>query len=441
MNIYLKRFMFLIFKILIGLILFGHGFSQEPENTERWTISQSPKIIQGEYIVPKDKTLIIEPGVVVAFEPLSSLRILGTLIATGLSDEENRIVFTSTKDMEFAETLYRDIRGIVAFEEGKDEWIKISFQKDKIDQPSILENCILRYSSEVIECEKAYPILLNILMERNRESKINLNGYWTDIKRGYNSFSTRLTSLECTFHIPDTVYNNRPFSIGIAVTNIGNEEINHISPYGLTLIGSGLLEWEILNPDKKLFISPGDKKEIMLECTIKGAKSGDFRLKTFIIGKEMRSDVLITSSARVSDFHYFSISSPPGKIAVPPPPGKPNAPTELRIVERIEGGVIIAWNDQSDDESGFIVQVRKGIYSTWATLSMIDANVSSYKIMGIDSKEPVSFRIKAFNEAGESPFSNVLEIEPVIIVKEDIITEKSKPFYKKSGQLAEQVWE
>src|SRR3989344_4809797 len=60
------------------------------------TISKSPYVISGEYIVPSSATLEIEPGVVLKFYTDSSLKVNGALSAEGTSSEP--IVFTSLHD-------------------------------------------------------------------------------------------------------------------------------------------------------------------------------------------------------------------------------------------------------------------------------------------------------------------------------------------------------
>jgi len=60
------------------------------------TISKSPYVISGEYIVPSSATLEIEPGVVLKFDTDSSLKVNGALSAEGTSGEP--IVFTSLHD-------------------------------------------------------------------------------------------------------------------------------------------------------------------------------------------------------------------------------------------------------------------------------------------------------------------------------------------------------
>ena len=89
--------LFLLFTpmFMVTGIVWSQTLSNDIEQpVEKWTRAQSPILIQGVKTVPKKNILIIEPGVVIAFEKGASLEVYGTLIASGMDDDNNQIIFT-----------------------------------------------------------------------------------------------------------------------------------------------------------------------------------------------------------------------------------------------------------------------------------------------------------------------------------------------------------
>ena len=82
-----------ILLFLLSQTSFSQTVIQEGEVYGNWTKSSSPYLIQGEINIPADKTLTIEPGVVVKFEGYYAFNIYGSLIAEGAVGDS--IVFTT----------------------------------------------------------------------------------------------------------------------------------------------------------------------------------------------------------------------------------------------------------------------------------------------------------------------------------------------------------
>ena len=97
-------------------------------------LTSSPYIIKRNIQIPENKTLIIEPDVVVKFyNEYSGIRVLGTLKA-------DNVVFTSFKDDEFAGDTNNDQDNSIP---QKGDWDSIYFSPESKD--SELKNIILRY--------------------------------------------------------------------------------------------------------------------------------------------------------------------------------------------------------------------------------------------------------------------------------------------------------
>jgi len=68
----------------------------------------------------------------------------------------------------------------------------------------------------------------------------------------------------------------------------------------------------------------------------------------------------------------------------------------------------LTWNDNSDDETGFILEVKESpsIIPGWQIADTLDANVTSYQMDNPIFNHTYTFRIAAYNEYGNSDYSN-----------------------------------
>jgi len=90
----------------------------------------------------------------------------------------------------------------------------------------------------------------------------------------------------------------------------------------------------------------------------------------------------------------------------PPPPGAPAAPSNLRAPSWSADTITLAWDDNSDDETGFRVR-HVGV--GWA--ATVEANVTSVEIPAPPCGETAQYRVRAFNDVGDSEPSNTLSFE------------------------------
>ncbi len=139
----------------------------------RWAVTSSPYIVTGDIIVPAGTTLTIEPGVVVQFAGYYTMKIEGTLIATG--NTVDRIVFTSVNDKDYgagAGTPSPSVR----------DWRGIEFSASAAN--STMQYCLVRFSDIVLSAPAAAPGLKRILIASTRSKTINLKGKMVAIFEG-----------------------------------------------------------------------------------------------------------------------------------------------------------------------------------------------------------------------------------------------------------------
>ena len=95
---------------------------------------------------------------------------------------------------------------------------------------------------------------------------------------------------------------------------------------------------------------------------------------------------------------------PGGAVAAPPA-----APSDLMATIVGTHEVQLTWTDNANNESGFVLQgtVQGG---TYADLGSLPPNTTAVEVSGLDDDTVYDFRVRAYNAAGTSAFSNVVEI-------------------------------
>jgi titin len=83
----------------------------------------------------------------------------------------------------------------------------------------------------------------------------------------------------------------------------------------------------------------------------------------------------------------------------------PSKPVDLEAVSTTTSKIKLTWEDRSDDEDGFKIERKKsgGIYSQITT---VGRSVTSYTDSGLADDTRYYYRIRAYNDAGNSAYSN-----------------------------------
>ena len=84
----------------------------------------------------------------------------------------------------------------------------------------------------------------------------------------------------------------------------------------------------------------------------------------------------------------------------------PRPPTRLTATAVSPYRVNLAWQDSSNDETGFIVQRRVGESPDWAEIGATAANTASFSDSGLDPATTYHYRVQAFDDGESSIFSN-----------------------------------
>jgi len=99
-------------------------------------------------------------------------------------------------------------------------------------------------------------------------------------------------------------------------------------------------------------------------------------------------------------------------ISVTNPPVVPNAPTSLTATAQKKLRIQLAWKDNANNETGFKVERSVGGV-TWTEIATLGANVTSYSSTGLTAGTTYSYRVRAYNAAGNSAYSNTASAKAV----------------------------
>jgi hypothetical protein len=84
----------------------------------------------------------------------------------------------------------------------------------------------------------------------------------------------------------------------------------------------------------------------------------------------------------------------------------PSGPASLTADMTSTGSVDLAWTDRADDEAGFMIErTTDGV--NFIQTARLSANVNRHADCTTNSMSAYSYRVAAYNSAGQSPYSNV----------------------------------
>lgn len=112
---------------------------------------------------------------------------------------------------------------------------------------------------------------------------------------------------------------------------------------------------------------------------------------------------------RIVGIAAFGNSLPSGPASATTQPAIPRSPDALTAVPHAGSTTVIdlSWTDRSGDEAGYRVERRQHAnQDDWRAVAVLPADSTSYRDEGLASSTSYAYRVRAFNDSGESAFSN-----------------------------------
>jgi len=113
-----------------------------------------------------------------------------------------------------------------------------------------------------------------------------------------------------------------------------------------------------------------------------------------------------TLTAIATDNLGMTTTSGPVHVTVNVPPAPPVAPGNLYATAVSSNRIDLAWSDNSTNENGFAIE-RSADGANFSQISTVAANLTSYSNTGLTASTTYFYRVRAFNNAGSSGYSNL----------------------------------
>jgi hypothetical protein len=96
----------------------------------------------------------------------------------------------------------------------------------------------------------------------------------------------------------------------------------------------------------------------------------------------------------------------PTPTPTPTPIPTPRAPTNLTATAVSSSQINLSWTDNSNNETGFVINRTQDPSKLWNYVTTVAANVKSYSDTGLHASTTYFYRVQAINAGGGSAWSN-----------------------------------
>lgn len=96
------------------------------------------------------------------------------------------------------------------------------------------------------------------------------------------------------------------------------------------------------------------------------------------------------------------------------PPPQPNPPSNLIASALSRMQILLSWQDNSNNESGFKIEQSLNGTSGWVQIATTSSNITSRVLSGLNCDTRYYYRVRAYNASGNSSYSNTANAKTLI---------------------------
>ena len=119
-----------------------------------------------------------------------------------------------------------------------------------------------------------------------------------------------------------------------------------------------------------------------------------------------RGRIYFAADNKVYAFAVSTGTPTPTPTPTPTVGGTPVAPSNLVATAVSSSQINLSWSDNSNNETGFVIQRTQDPTKLWNSVTTVGANVTSYSNTGLYTSTTYYYRVQAINSAGGSTWSN-----------------------------------
>ncbi|HEX5706850.1 MAG TPA: S8 family serine peptidase, partial [Pyrinomonadaceae bacterium] len=115
------------------------------------------------------------------------------------------------------------------------------------------------------------------------------------------------------------------------------------------------------------------------------------------------------TAGRDSTFGFGIVQAKAALTYLQSPPAGPAAPSNLRVTATASRSITIAWNDNSNNETGFKIERCTGATCTnFAQIGTVGANATGATNSNLSRRTTYRYRVRSYNAVGNSAYSNIV---------------------------------